>query len=424
MRGVWLGRAAAAALAVVRLGGCGGSGEPELALDAPEQRGDAVAQVDGVVGGGIDGSPDAALGDAGAPDAASVDARSDASPPDASPPDAAAAPDAACVAPIDDGTVANPYGIHFTNVSASQPVIEGGRIHPDPWAFGSGVAVGDLDADGDLDLAIARADNPGSVRPGGPSTILWNDGRAGDFVALRPDTAVPALTASRTCHGATTVDLEPDGDLDVIYACEGTEIVLENDGAGEFVDVSAARGLQGPASNDKSSNVIVADVNLDGITDLYVLSFATTYPVRPLPTLHNRLYLGRGDGRYEEVSVRSNAQGQGASHASLIANLDGDRALEIFVADDRFGAAGTGADMTVTGDQFLDPEQIDAAGVPHYVDRGGAHGFNGPWSSMGVALGDLDGDGAEDLYTTDIGPNHVFRVVFGRSRARRPKSSR
>lgn len=403
MRVGWVGRGALAALVTVRLCGCGADGGAESA-DGAIPRGDAITPIDGVVGGGAsDARPDAdtdaggSVVDAGVPDAAPPDA-----PPDAPP------PDASCVAPLDDGSDPNPFGIHFTNVSPSMPVLEGGRINPDPWAFGSGVAVGDLDGDGDLDLALSRADNPGSVRPGGRSTILWNDGRAGGFVTLREDLDVPTLTALRTCHGAATVDLEPDGDLDVIFACEGPEIVLENDGAGHFANVAAALGLEGPSSPDKSSNVIVADVNLDGISDLVVLSFATTYPVRPLATLHNRLYLGRGGGRYEDVSVVANAEGLGASHASLVANLDRDPALEIFVSDDRFGAAGTGADMTVTGDQFLDPSGFDAAGVPVYLDRGREHGFSGPWSTMGVALGDLDGDGAEDLYTTDIGPNHVY----------------
>ena len=327
----------------------------------------------------------------GGPDAApdTIDARGGGAPPDARQPE--------------------PTTIRLTHVTDEMPLIWNYGAH------GSGVAVADLDADGDLDLAIADGPSVALSGTGHPSTILWNDGPSGAFVALRRDETIEALLAEDHCNGADSADVDQDGDVDVFFACFEADYLLENDGAGHFTDVAVARGLDGPPEQDNTAPVF-ADVNQDGLIDLYLLTLGTAEdPARERP---NRLYLGRGGGRFEDVTTTVLA-GYGVSYAALIANLDDDPALEIFVANDRLAVAEIGGFADLQGNAHLDQSSIDADGVPVFADLASdtcdldASGLchaptGGMYASMGVTMADFDEDGDDDLYTTDFGPNHVW----------------
>jgi hypothetical protein len=91
-----------------------------------------------------------------------------------------------------------------------------------------GLAVGDVDGDGDADLVVGNL---------GQSRLLLNDG-AGTFVDTTA-TCFPAGALSTTYVALR--DLDGDGDLDVI----GGSWLLRNDGNGRFTDVTAAMGLTG-----------------------------------------------------------------------------------------------------------------------------------------------------------------------------------
>jgi len=82
-----------------------------------------------------------------------------------------------------------------------------------------GIAAGDIDGDGDLDLCITAFDTDGSAR------LLRNDGDGGfsQHAALAPQCICP-------CFG----DVDNDGDLDLGLGCAGPDIYFENDGKGNF----------------------------------------------------------------------------------------------------------------------------------------------------------------------------------------------
>jgi hypothetical protein len=315
--------------------------------------------------------------------------------------------DAAADAGVDAGS-GNPYGIALVDVTATLPALYyGGRMSPDLWGVGSGVALADVDGDGDLDVILARLDDPASGRPGGPPTLLKNDGPAGELAAFVEDASFAAAVANRKTHAAAVGDFDRDGDVDVFLGANGVDTLLVNDGAGGFTDVTAAAGVAG-RDDDITVGALWADVNTDGLLDLFVVDHTAVAPPASHPANANRLHLGRGDGTFEDVSVAAGVAGDGAIQAALAADLDGDGDLEIYVANDRFAIDGELEipDLTLDADGYLDPVAFDDAGRPLYTDRAAAYGVAGPRSSMGIALGDLDGDGADDLYVTDWGANH------------------
>ncbi|MGI4874247.1 MAG: FG-GAP-like repeat-containing protein [Janthinobacterium lividum] len=123
-------------------------------------------------------------------------------------------------------------------------------------AFG----VGDLDNDGALDLI-----NAGTSSAGGKVDFRFNNG-AGAFTAR---TTVPSLALSDDPRALTLGDIDADGDLDLVIGYNislGTVSVFVNNGAGVFgVETRVAVGTSGGIRS-----VALADVDADGDLDLLV----------------------------------------------------------------------------------------------------------------------------------------------------------
>jgi hypothetical protein len=303
---------------------------------------------------------------------------------------------------------ANPGLITLTDVTedALGGWVLGGASFYDPWAVGSGVAIADLDGDGDLDLALARNDDPTSTRRGGPSGVLWNDG-AGAFTV---DGATAMTMAETRAHGVAAGDIDRDGDLDLFFACEGPDHLLRNDGPAGFADVTAAAGVAGP-SDDLTSGALFADLNHDGLLDLFVMNYTLELPPWAEARARDRLHLNVGAGAFVDVSAASGADDDGAAQAAIVADLEGTGDPVIWVVNDGFCANG----VTLMPEPHLIPHDgwwrlaaIDGEGVPAFTDEAAAVGIDACRSSMGAAIGDIDGDLTPDLYVSDIGVNALY----------------
>ena len=118
-----------------------------------------------------------------------------------------------------------------------------------------------------------------------------------------------------------------------------------------------------------------ADVNLDGLLDLFVPAHTTTGPPAPDPGNANRLYLNRGDGTFASVGAAAGIEGDGSSQAVAITDLDSDGDLEIYIANDQFALNGVdNNNFGLDPDRWLDLDAYDDQGVPSYVDRGAQYG--------------------------------------------------
>lgn len=269
----------------------------------------------------------------------------------------------------------------FTDVTAAAGVsYQHGWIDPafdDRRHVSGGVACGDYDGDGWLDLYVVRGDI-------GPNLLFRNRGD-GTFEEVGITAGVAIGGAG---SGPTFADWDGDGRLDLlVLGVAGTPPRLfRNRGDGTFADVTAASGLA--AMTRASFSATFGDPDRDGDLDLLVTHWANPIAPGDAP----ELYWRNDDGRYVEASADVGVRHVPSTtllapidltFTGNFADLDGDGWPDLLIAAD-YGTSrvyrndGTG--------RFVD------ATTPVISDENG----------MGSAVGDYDNDGDLDWFVSSI----------------------
>ena len=262
--------------------------------------------------------------------------------------------------------------------------------------FSGGVASGDYDDDGDIDLFVVR----GNV---GPNLLYRNRGdNTFEDVASGAGLANTRSAFQNYRHsGPAFADIDGDGDLDLfIGGVQGDpSFVFRNNGDGTFTDVTAGSGIDRLRSQQNVSSAF-GDYDMDGDVDLLLAHWGTPRSnSNPGDTEH----LWRNDStvdaiRFVSVSVEAglspgiqNLQDPramrseiDATYAPSFAHLNDDRFPDFFMVADynRSQVFINNGDGTFTN--VTDVEVI--------MDTNG----------MGSALGDFDNDGDLDWFVTSI----------------------
>jgi hypothetical protein len=275
--------------------------------------------------------------------------------------------------------------------------------------MGAGVALVDYDADGDLDVFLVQS----GALDGGP--------RQARSVLFRNDLAVSA-SGARTLRftevtggarfaphaygmGVAAGDYDNDGDQDLYVTAFGPNTLYRNDGDGSFTDVTAAARVDDPRW---SSSAAFLDYDRDGDLDLFVANYldftlagnkqcydpagARDYcgprSFQPVPS---RLFRNDGDGTFTDVSAASGiARAYGAGLGVTAGDYNGDGWLDIYVAND---ATPNQLWINQKNGAFVDEGPLSGSAV---------NAAGNPEGSMGIASGDYDNDGDEDLFVTNI----------------------
>jgi hypothetical protein len=300
---------------------------------------------------------------------------------------------------------AGDVGLAFTHVSGAT-----GQYYM-AEQMGAGAALFDYDNDGDLDVFLIQGgsldgDARASSSAGAPTSRLFRNEISGGGTLRFTDVTERAGVGLRAYGmGAAVADYDGDGDLDLFVTSFGPETLFRNNGDGTFTDVTAAAGV----SDDLwSTSAAFIDYDRDGYLDLFVANYldftvagnklcydsvgARDYcsprAYRPVP---NRLYRNLGNGRFANVTETAGitkADGAGLGVATGDYNADG--WLDLYVANDATPNQLwiNGRNGTFTDDGPLSGSALNAAGNPE--------------GSMGIASGDFDQDGDEDLFVTNI----------------------
>lgn len=287
-----------------------------------------------------------------------------------------------------------------------------------PETMSGGVAITDLDRDGDPDLVLVNGGRlVGDARPpGSRNRVYLNDG-AGHFTDV---TVAWGLPSRGYGSGIGVGDIDADGfpDLYLTHYRGTDDLLLRNTGT-RFEDVTRAAGLG--TSDDWGTSAGFLDLDGDGALDLYVASYvvydaATARPCKSAVGLHHycapigfpgtldRLYRNRGDGTFEDVSATSGIHGYAGRGLGLIlGDLDDDGDADVYVAND------------------MDRNHLfrnDGSG--HFTDDGLLAGvalsqMGKAQAGMGVDLGDIDDDGRMDIVCTNFQgeTNDLYRQVEG-----------
>jgi hypothetical protein len=310
-------------------------------------------------------------------------------------------------------------GLNFTHVNGAT-----GQYYM-AEQMGAGVALFDYDNDGDLDVFLVQGgplttDSAG--RTTGPSCRLFrNDltvGADGKRSLHFTDVTEQAGLALRTYGmGAAVGDYDNDGYLDLLVTGFGSMTLFHNNGDGTFTDVTARAGLTDPLW---STSAAFVDYDRDGRLDLFVAhyldfslasnkvchdavgarDYCSPRAYRPVPAT---LYHNDGNGHFTNVTERagiSKAYGAGLGVATGDYNEDG--WPDIYVANDATlnQLWINHKDGTFTDEGLLSGTALNAAGNPE--------------GSMGIASGDFNLDGHEDLFVTNIiGETYALYVNDG-----------
>ncbi len=198
--------------------------------------------------------------------------------------------------------------------------------------------------------------------------------------------------------GVAIGDINNDGLEDIYFtANQNPDALYLNLGDMKFKDISESSGISDRST--WSNGVVMADINADGLLDIYVSTVANYKNLDG----HNLLYLNNGNNTFTESSKKVGLDFSGYSTHSSFFDYDRDGDLDLFILnhsihkDVRLKAAGNGFD-SLAGDRLF--ESKVGEGNLWFEDVTAKAGIysNSQGYGLGVVTSDINQDGWMDIY--------------------------
>jgi len=285
-------------------------------------------------------------------------------------------------------------------------------------ANGSGVCLLDYDNDGWLDIYLVNGSTydalAGKTEP--PHAALFHNNHDGTFANVAN---IAGVTNDRWGFSCAVGDFDNDGWPDIYVTNYGKNRLYRNNHDGTFTDVAEKAGVQ---LGNWSSGATFGDYDGDGRLDLFVpgyVHYDMTAPPAPgskavnytqcsfrgtpvmcgprgLEGEPDHLFHNNGDGTFTDVSVKAgvNDPNKYYGFTSVFVDLNNDGKVDLVVADD-------------STPNYLYINKGDGT----FEDDSYASGFalnqdGREVASMGLAVGDYDNDGWDDLFVTDFSDDY------------------
>ncbi|MBV8391460.1 MAG: VCBS repeat-containing protein, partial [Mucilaginibacter sp.] len=210
--------------------------------------------------------------------------------------------------------------------------------------------------------------------------------------------------------GVAIGDINNDGLPDIYFTSNkkgGNKLYL-NKGNYQFEDITDKAGVAGTA--DWCTGVTMADVNNDGYLDIYVCAVSGKLGFKG----HNMLYINNHDGTFTEQSAAYGLDFSGYSTQAAFFDYNHDGKLDCFLLNQSNHSVET------YGDTSLRRKVSELAGSKLYLNKNGHFEDvtlkSGIYSSalgygLGVAIGDLNNDGWDDIYVgNDFHENDYYYI--------------
>ena len=295
---------------------------------------------------------------------------------------------------------ADKTGVTFANTITTSDSL---NVLTDVYIYnGAGVAVGDIDNDGLPDIFFSG--NMVSSR------LYRNKGH----MKFEDITERAGVHTSRWATGATMVDINGDGYLDIYISVSGPEwskpaeranLLFINNRDGTFTEAAAQYGI---ADTGFTTQTVFLDYNGDGCLDLFLLNNSpkdfsrgsASHPtgVRNLtPDSYNQLYRNDCRGKFTNVSREARIlRDAGYGLGVVVSDLNGDGWPDIYVSND------------VTPNDVLYINNGDGT----FTDKAAQSLKHASYAGMGIDIADFNNDGKPDILQVDM----LSRDLQGRKR--------
>ena len=217
--------------------------------------------------------------------------------------------------------------------------------------------------------------------------------------------------------GVAIGDINNDGLPDIYFTAnsKGHNKLYLNKGNFEFEDITEKAGVAG--TSDWCTGVTMADVNGDGLLDIYVSSVSNRYGLKG----HNELFINKGNGNFEESSKAYGLDVSCFTTQTVFFDYDHDGDLDCFILNQSHHPHANIVDTSnrhkydsLSGDRLYRNDLNTPA--KKFTDVSAQAGIfqSNLGYGLGVAVGDMNNDGWDDIYIgNDFHENDYYYINNG-----------
>ena len=273
------------------------------------------------------------------------------------------------------------------------------KVTSNPINYASGTPI-DLNGNGQIAMFINGSKGNDDM------LLIYKNGKLIDIIEQTN------LSSKYATYASVSADIDHNGLTDLVVARENGVFVYLNKGHGNF----EIRRLTEESPNSVPVSLAITDYNKDGNADIYVSQHLhprlQNRDLLKRKSVQNILLEGKGTGMFQDVTKRvrlaEDNDNSGHTVSSLWVDLDNDKLPDLILAQDTGDIVIYKGTRGGSGGKFVNgPELIKKATIKIPTGLG--------YQTI-IKAGDIDGDGKQDIYLSNIGTKinpHADKDLYG-----------